>query len=58
MTRGVFRSDLSEVAMTLLINSSIVSMAQMDVFDIRSRGGPIGADQVWAWCQAAVTPPH
>lgn len=54
--RGVFRSDLTEVAMTLLINSTLVSIAQMDVFDIKASGGPIGADQVWMWCRAAVTP--
>ena len=49
-----FRTDLPEMAMTLLINASLVSIAQMDVFDIKAQGGPIGADVVWAWCQSAV----
>lgn len=53
--RGVFRVDVSETAMTLLLNSTLVSMAQMDVFDIRASGGPIVADEVWKWCRAAVT---
>lgn len=51
-----FRRDLPEMAMTLLINSSLVSIAQMDVFDIKAQGGPIGADEVWAWCRSAVAP--
>src|SRR5690606_26555075 len=45
----VFRTDIPEMAMTLLINSSLVSMAQMDVLDIKAKGGPVGADAVWRW---------
>lgn len=52
--KRAFRGDLPEMAMTLLINASLVSIAQMDVFDIKAQGGPIGADAVWAWCRSAV----
>jgi AcrR family transcriptional regulator len=54
--RKAFRSDLPAMTMTLLINSTLVSMAQMDVFEIKSSGDPIEADQIWAWCRRAVTP--
>jgi len=55
--RGAFRTDLPEMAVTLLINSTLVSMAQMDVFGIKAASGPIGADEVWNWCRVAVAPP-
>jgi AcrR family transcriptional regulator len=54
--KKVFRTDIPEMAITLLINSSLVSMAQMDVLDIKARGGPVGSETVWKWCRAAVTP--
>lgn len=57
VSKGAFRSDMSEMAMTLLINSSLVSMAQMDVLDIKAKGGAVKAEDVWSWCRAAVTPP-
>jgi AcrR family transcriptional regulator len=53
--RGAFRSDLSVLALTHLLNSTLVSIAQMDVFDVRSVREPVGTDEVWAWCHAAVT---
>jgi len=55
--RGVFRTDIPDMAVTLLINATLVSMAQMDVFEIRSTGGPISAEEIWRWCRSAVVPP-
>lgn len=54
--KGVFRSDIPEMAMILLINSSLVSIAQMETFGIKAEGGPIGGDDLWAWCRTAVAP--
>lgn len=55
--QGAFRTDIPEMAVTLLINSTLVSMAQMDVFGIRSSNGPVLADDIWNWCRTAVVPP-
>jgi AcrR family transcriptional regulator len=52
--RGEFRSDLPEMAVTLLLNATLVSMAQMDVFNIKASDGPISYESIWAWCRSAV----
>lgn len=55
--QGVFRSDLSPRTLTLLVNGSLVSIAQMDVLDIQAGGTPVGADDLLSWCRAALQPP-
>jgi AcrR family transcriptional regulator len=56
--QGVFRSDMPEMASTLLLNATLVSMAQMDVFDIKASGGPISYESVWTWCRSAILADH
>ena len=55
--KGVFRDDLPVVALTQLLNSTLVSIAQMDVFDVQAVREPVGVDEVWGWCRAAVVKP-
>jgi AcrR family transcriptional regulator len=54
--REVFRSDLPSMTLAMLVNSALVSMAQMDVMEIPT-SQPVGPDEVWAWCRSAVVPP-
>ena len=56
LERDVFRTDIGAQALTHLLNSTIVSAAQMDVLDIQSTGRPT-PDDVWAWCRKAVSTP-
>ena len=54
--KGVFRNDLRPAAMAHLINSTLVAIAQTEVFDTQSADGAVTPDQVWEWCKTAVTP--
>jgi AcrR family transcriptional regulator len=53
---GLFRTDIPTNALAHLVNSTLVSFAQTDVFDIQS-GAEVSPDHVWAWCETAVRPP-
>lgn len=54
--QGSFRSDLPVMAMTLLINSTLVTVAQVDVIDANASDGQRVADDVWSWCRSALAP--
>jgi AcrR family transcriptional regulator len=54
--QAAFRSDIPATATAILVNSVLVSVAQMDVFDIRAPDAPIEHDELWAWCRSAVAP--
>lgn len=56
VTSGDFRSDMPPAAMASLLNATLVSIAQMDLFDLHTTDDPLGPDEVWAWCRNAVTP--
>jgi AcrR family transcriptional regulator len=54
--RGVFRTDIPANALAQLVNSTLVSFAQTDVFDMTT-GAAVTPDHIWAWCETAVRPP-
>lgn len=53
---GVFRTDIPTKVLAQLVNSTLVSFAQTDVFDMKS-GAEVTPEHVWAWCETAVRPP-
>lgn len=53
---GVFRTDIPTGALAQLVNSTLVSFAQTDVFDMQT-GAELTPEHVWAWCETAVRPP-
>lgn len=52
----VFRTDIPTNALAQLVNSTLVSFAQTDVFDMQT-GAQVSPDHIWAWCETAVRPP-
>jgi AcrR family transcriptional regulator len=56
VSTGVFRKDLPASALAQLVNATLVSFAQGDVFDMKA-GAEVSPDHIWAWCETAVRPP-
>ena len=56
VAHGAFRTDIPPGALAQLVNSTLVSFAQGDVFDIKT-GGDLSPEHIWAWCETAVQPP-
>jgi AcrR family transcriptional regulator len=57
---GAVRTDLSPSQIALLLNTTLMSLAQMRVFGTGVSGAELTADEVWQWCQGAagVHPPR
>jgi AcrR family transcriptional regulator len=53
---GRFRTDVGPAALTLLVTETLIFAAQMSVFEISLTGTQLGLDDLWAWCEQAVTP--
>ena len=56
MAHGASRTDIPPGALAQLVNSTLVSFAEGDVFDIKT-GGDLSPEHIWAWCETAVQPP-
>lgn len=52
---GQFRSDIGVMGTALLINSTLVSVAQMAIFHIPASGEPLTDDHIIGWCRAAIS---
>lgn len=52
---GEFRSDIGTMGTALLINSTLVSVAQMAIFHIPASGEPLTDDHIIGWCRAAIS---
>jgi AcrR family transcriptional regulator len=51
---GAIRVDLASEQIVLLLNTTLMSIAQMRVFGTGVDGAELDADQVWKWCLGAV----
>ena len=54
MAAGRIRTDLSASDVTGLLTVTLMSAAQMSLLDVQLTESPLDADQLWAWCAAAV----
>lgn len=53
---GVYRTDMDPTNMALLLNTTMVSIAQMGILHVHA-GTPLDARQVAAWCRSALMNP-
>lgn len=54
---GLVRKDLTPAQLTTLLNSTLIALAQIGVFQLGTKGAELDEDQLWAWCRQAVSPP-
>ncbi|MGE2734251.1 TetR/AcrR family transcriptional regulator [Mycolicibacterium vaccae] len=54
---GLVRKDLTPAQLTTLLNSTLIALAQIGVFQLGVKGAELTEDQLWAWCRQAVSPP-
>jgi AcrR family transcriptional regulator len=52
---GEFRSDIGVMGMTLLINATLVSIAQMAILRIPATGEPLTDEHIIGWCRSAIS---
>jgi AcrR family transcriptional regulator len=55
---GAVRTDLSTEQIALLLNTTLMSIAQMRVFGTGTVGAEFSTDEVWEWCFGAVRAPR
>ena len=54
VAEGRFRTDLDGDALTMLLTTTLMSIAEMGVLGVHVTGTAVAGAQVWAWCERAV----
>ena len=54
---GVMRTDVSSSALTILVTQTLMSAVETNVLGTQLTGEPVGAEDLWAFCRAAVARP-
>lgn len=58
VSAGRFRQDVSRSSLTILVTQTLTSAVEMNVLGTQLTGEPVGADDLWNFCRAAVVAPR
>lgn len=54
---GSLRRDVAASALTILVTQTLMSAVETNVLGTQLMGAPVGADELWSFCRAAVAAP-